>query len=69
MRTTYTIDPELVREAERLTGEKTASKAINRALDEYIRLKRKEKLLAALAAGTRELDVDDWYEFRHMERT
>lgn len=66
MRTTYTIDPHLVEEAERLTGERTPSKAISRALDEYIRLKRKEKLLAAL--GRRDLDLDDWYEFRHTER-
>jgi Arc/MetJ family transcription regulator len=67
MRTTYTIDEHLVKEAERLTGEKTPSKAINRALDEYIRLKRKERFLAAL--GSRDLDIDDWYEFRHTERT
>jgi hypothetical protein len=36
-------------------------------LEEYIRMRRKEKLLAAL--GTRNLDLDDWYEFRHTERT
>jgi hypothetical protein len=35
MRTTYDIDPELVREVLKRTGEKSASKAINKVLSEF----------------------------------
>jgi len=66
MRTTFDVDPELFREVEKLMGAKS-SKALNAGLAELIRLKRRERLLAAL--GNRDLDLDDWYEFRHSERT
>jgi len=66
MRTTFDVDPELLKEVEKLMGAKS-SKALNAALAELIRLKRKERLLASL--GHRDLDIDDWYEFRHSERT
>lgn len=66
MRTTFDVDPYLFREVERLMGAKS-SKALNAAMAELIRLKRKERLLASL--GNRDLDIDDWYEFRHTERT
>jgi hypothetical protein len=65
MRTTFDVDPELLREVERLMDAKS-SKALNAAMAELIRLKRKERLLASL--GNRDLDIDDWYEFRHNER-
>ena len=67
MRTTLDIDPELLEEAEKLTCEKSPSKAVNKALREYIRQSRVQRLLASL--GKRPLDLDDWYEFRHRERT
>jgi hypothetical protein len=67
MRTTVEIDKELLATAERMSGEKSPSKIINKALEEYIRKWRAERLIASL--GTRDLDLDDWYEFRHQERT
>jgi len=66
MRTTLTIDPKLLDEAIALTGERSKSKAVNKALDEYIRHKRIQELRAML--GTIDL-ADDWYELRHMEPT
>jgi len=67
MRTTLDIDPQLLEEAEKITGEKTASRAVNAALAEFVRQERIKKLVADL--GTWKLDLDDWYEFRHEERT
>lgn len=66
MRTTLEIDDKLLKEAEKLTGEKSPTKAVNRALEEFIHQRRVQRLLAAL--GSRSLDLDDWYELRHRER-
>jgi Arc/MetJ family transcription regulator len=67
MRTTVEIDEKLLATAERITGEKSPSKVVNKALEEYIRRWRAERLIASL--GTWDLDLDDWYEVRHQERT
>lgn len=67
MRTTVDIDRKLLEEAEKLTGEKSASKVLNSALEQLIRRTRTQRLLASL--GKWDLDLDDWYEFRHQERT
>jgi Arc/MetJ family transcription regulator len=67
MRTTVEIDKDLLATAERMSGEKSPSKIVNKALEEYIRKWRAERLIASL--GTWDLDLDDWYEFRHQERT
>ncbi len=64
MRTTLNIDGKLIDEVAKLTGEKNKGKAVNRALEEYIRRKKIEELRAML--GTIDL-VDNWYELRHME--
>ena len=64
MRTTLDIDEGHLEELVKLTGEKSKSKALNKALEEYIRRKRIQELRAAL--GTIDL-VDNWYELRHME--
>ena len=66
MRTTLDIDEKLLEEAERLTGEKSPSKAVNKALSEFIRRERATELVSSL--GTWKLDLDDWYEVRHEER-
>jgi Arc/MetJ family transcription regulator len=63
MRTTLTIDPKLLEEVVALTGERSKSKAVSKALAEYIRGKRIEELRAML--GNTELDLDDWYDVRH----
>ena len=63
MRTTLEIDKKLLEEVTKVTGEKSLSKAVSKALDEYIRDKRIEELRAML--GKTDLNLDDWYELRH----
>ena len=64
MRTTVDIDGKLLDRVIALTGEKSKSKAVCRALEEYVRRQSIEELRAM--AGTIDL-VDNWYELRHME--
>lgn len=64
MRTTLDIDEKLLEEVLKLTGEKSKSRAVCKAVEEYIRRKRIEELRQM--AGTVDL-VDNWYELRHME--
>jgi Arc/MetJ family transcription regulator len=64
VRTTLEVDEKLLADVVKLTGEKNKGKAVNKALQEYIRRQRIEELRAML--GTIDL-VDNWYELRHME--
>jgi hypothetical protein len=66
MRTTLELDEKLVEATVKLTGEKNRGRAVSKALEEYIRKRKIEQLIEL--AGNIELDLDDWYEFRHMER-
>ena len=67
MRTTIDINEELLEEAEKFIGEKSVSKAVNKALEEFVRRQKAQALIDSL--GTWKLELDDWYEFRHQERT
>jgi Arc/MetJ family transcription regulator len=67
LRTTVDIPEETLKEVERITGEKSVSRAVRKALEDYIRHARIERLRASM--GDWKLDLDDWYEFRHSERT
>ncbi len=64
MRTTLEVNEKLLEDVVKLTGEKSKSKAVNKALEEFIHRKRIEELISMF--GTIEL-VDNWYELRHME--
>ena len=64
MRTTLELDEKLVEAVTELTGVKSKSKAVNKALEEYVRRQRIEELRAML--GKIDL-VDNWYKLRHME--
>ena len=64
MRTIVDIEEGLLEELVKLTGEKSKNKALNKAIEEYVRRRRIEELRAML--GTIDL-VDNWYELRHME--
>ena len=66
MRTTLDVDPKLLDEVVAASGEKSKSAAVNKALEEYLRDVRIKRLLAL--EGKLDLDLDDWYEFRHRER-
>ena len=66
MRTTLDIDEELVGKVVEATGEGTKSKAVNKALRAYLRDVHMRRLLTL--QGSLDLDLDDWYEFRHKSR-
>ena len=61
MRTTLDIDAELIEEAMRLSGRRTRAAAVEAALREYVRLRRKEMLLAL--PGRMRLE-EDWRALR-----
>ncbi len=64
MRTTLDIDAQLMEEAIQLSGERTKAAAVETALREYVRLRRK-KLLLDLAGKVR-LE-ENWRELREAE--
>jgi len=54
MATNLSIDPELIEEALRLSGERTKKAAVTQALEEYIARRRQKRLLDLM--GTLEWD-------------
>jgi len=67
MRTTIDLDKKLAEEVLEAAGEKSLTKAVNRALVDYVRRRRIEELRAML--GHTDLKMDGWYEARHTERS
>jgi len=64
MRTTLNIDEKLLNNVIKITGEKNKSKAINKALEEYIR-KIKIQELKELSGKVK--IIDNWQKWREME--
>ena len=64
MRTTLDIDNRLLEQVAKTTGEKTLSKAVSRALDEFLRRRKIERLIEL--AGKIDL-VDNWRELEEIE--
>ena len=64
MRTTLEIDEELLSKVMKATGEKKRSRAVDKALRDYLYWEAVKGLRAM--AGKIDL-VDNWYELRHME--
>ncbi|MGI9049934.1 MAG: type II toxin-antitoxin system VapB family antitoxin [Rubrobacteraceae bacterium] len=64
MRTTLDIDAQLMDEAIRFSGERTKAAAVEAALREYVRLRRKELLLSL--PGNIHLE-ENWRELREAE--
>lgn len=64
MRTTLDIDEKLLADAVDLSGKKTKTAAVEAALKEYVRLRRKEMLLSL--PGQIQIE-DNWRELRQME--
>jgi hypothetical protein len=64
MRTTLNLDEGLLKELMDLTGAKTKTEALNQAISEMIRRKKKEKLKAL--SGKIQLDLD-WEEMEKVE--
>lgn len=64
VRTTLDIDAQLMEETIRLSGERTKAGAVEAALREYVRLRRKELLLSL--PGNIRLE-ENWRELREAE--
>jgi Arc/MetJ family transcription regulator len=64
VRTTLELDRELVNEALKISGERTISSAVNRALLEYVRRRKLEDLRELI--GTGQL-IDNWRELEELE--
>ena len=64
MRTTIDVDPKLLDEVVRATGQKTKSKAVGKAIEEYLMSKAYNELLAL--AGTMEFE-EDWNIWRRTD--
>jgi hypothetical protein len=64
MRATLKIPDSLIKDLLRVTGERKKTKAICIALNDYIRSRRKEKLLAL--SGKVEFDLD-WKKMEEIE--
>ncbi|MEX0682436.1 MAG: type II toxin-antitoxin system VapB family antitoxin [Dehalococcoidia bacterium] len=64
MRTTINIDDALLREAQKITGEKNRGRVVDRALAELVRRDKTERLIAL--AGTIEIR-DNWEEWEREE--
>ncbi len=64
MRTTLNIDDVIFDDLMTVTGAKTKTDAVRTALHEYLRMKRKARLLAMRGR----LDIEDiWLELRRLE--
>tara|TARA_Y100000780_G_C13623527_1_gene393529 strand:- start:388 stop:573 length:186 start_codon:yes stop_codon:yes gene_type:complete len=55
----------LLGQAIEATGEKSKTKAVNKAMKKYVRQLRIGHLLTRKVKI--DLNLDDWYEFRHLE--
>lgn len=64
MRTTLDIDDKLLQEVTLLSQQKTRSSAVEAALREYVRLRRKEQLLSM--SGRVRLE-ENWRDLREAE--
>ena len=73
MRTTLDVDPDLLDAVVETTGERSKSKAVNKALEEYVRRKRVAELREiagniALVNNLRELEALELKEMERMHR-
>ncbi len=66
MRVTLQIDAELLDKVLALTEERSKSRAVDKALRQFVQQEQTRRLLAA--RGKLDLALDDWDEFRHRER-
>ena len=62
MRTTLNIDPELLEKVVAATGETNKSRAVDRAMEEFLRREAIEKLLAARGKFRLEVRHAEWEE-------
>lgn len=64
MRTTLELDERLIKELVKVTGAKTKKEAVSRAIEEYLRRRNVEKIIAM--QGKLEFDMT-WEEMEEIE--
>ena len=64
MRTTLDVDPDLLAEAEKLTGEMSPSKTVDIALRELVRRWKLHQLKKLMGSGAL---IDNWRELEALE--
>ena len=64
MRTTLDVDEKLMETMLKMTGEKSKSKAVNKAMEDYIRRRSIDELRAM--AGKIDV-IDNWQELEELE--
>jgi hypothetical protein len=68
MRTTLDLDPKLLELIEQMTGEASPSKAVNKAMAEFVRKERLAKLRTSLISGDLIGSLNDtWREDEERE--
>ena len=68
MRTTLNIDSSLLKEVVKQTGEKSKGKAVDRAMEDFLRRKAVERLVAARGSFPDLVDkTDNWEEEEMMQ--
>jgi Arc/MetJ family transcription regulator len=68
-RTNLVLDEQLLEEATRLSGERTYSRAVERALTEFVRRAKARRILELASAGQWEGDLSVVREDRGVYRT
>ena len=70
MRTTIDIDLKLLAEAEEISGEKSPSRVVNKALSEYVRRRKLEELRAMIGklGLTSDWRMNEEVELQEMNR-
>jgi Arc/MetJ family transcription regulator len=64
VRTTLELDQDLVEEVLKLSGAKTKKRAITTAMEEYIRMKRREELRAMIANYEHGMTLEELHKIR-----
>ncbi len=62
MRTTINIDERLLKEAMKETGERNRGRVVNQALDELVRRRKIERLLASRGKYPDLIDRSEWHD-------
>jgi len=67
-RTNLVLDEDLLEQATRLSGEKTYSAAVNRALEEFVRRIRARQILSLRGSGAWEGELEEMRQDRYGRR-
>ena len=67
MRTTLALDRRLLEEVAEITGEKSKSRAVNKALEEFVRRNKIDELRKAIREGRFRDIENNWRELEELE--